>query len=421
MAPMPRSLRLVAAVSLALLAAYAILWATVSSAEIGRSDFTSLYVGGLLLRQGHAAELYDAAAQTQLHSQLIAPQVEGNLPFIDAPAAALVAVPVTLLSLDIAYRVWSLLQLSLLALAVIIALRCAAWPERTPTVWKAAIGVVALSGAGTCILLLQGQWGGLMALGLALAFRDWKHGRNLRGAVLVVLCAGIAKPHLALGLLAFMLGWRNRRVLVGALGAGVAVVIVSLTIAGPAGIPRFMSLAISASGHWPPGNFTSFVGIPGSLLGTGAATQIIGALGDIVALAVAFALGCKVRSAPARLDLALAGAAVLSLLASPHAGIHDLVMLAPAMVWSTAWGAGHSAAGRFVERWRGPLLPVALWLLLSCAAFIALFHALQLVPWVLIVAVGAAWMVVGRDPERSGAQLPGDPLTAAWSSPLGAG
>jgi hypothetical protein len=418
--PMLRSVRLVAAMSLALLAAYAILWATVSSAEIGRSDFTSLYVGGLLLRQGHAAELYDVAAQTQLHSEVIAPQTEGNLPFIDAPIAAVVAVPVTLLGLDLAYRIWSLLQLAILLLAVVITVRSAPWPERTTTAWKAAMGVVALGGAGTCILLLQAQWGGVMALGLALAFRDWRRGRHLRGGALLVLCAGIAKPHLALGLLAFMLGWRNRRVLIGALGAGVAVAVLSLIAAGPAGIAKFVSLAITASDYWPLSNFTSFVGIPGSLLGNGATAQIIGAIGDIAALALAFALGCKVRSVPARLDLALAGAAVLSLLASPHAGTHDLVMLAPAMVWSTAWGLGHAAAGRSVEQWRGPLLPVALWLLLSCAAFISLIPPLQLVPWVLIVAAAVAWAVIGHDPQQSGAQLPADPPVATWSPPVGA-
>ena len=412
MSRMPRSVRITLGVSVALLAAYAILWSTVTQLEIGRSDFTSTYVGGLLLRQGHPGELYDLTAQSQLHAQLIAPDTEGNLPFVDAPLAAALAAPVTLLGLDLAYRLWGLLQLAVLTLAVGIAAWSAPWPSRTPRVWKAAVALVALGGAGTLVELLQAQWGSVLALGLALAYRDWKHGRHLRGGMWLILCAGIAKPHLALGLFAFILGWRNRQVLIGALGAGLAVVILSVLVAGPAGPLKFVELSITSNTQWQLSTFSSFVGIPGSFLGNAGAAQIIGAIGDLIALGVAASLGAMVRSLPARLDVALAGAAALSILASPHAGIHDLVMLAPAMAWCTALAVAHAWEVQGLGRWRGPLLPVGLWLLLTCAAFVSLGDGgasppFQLVPWALIGAAAVTWVVSRNQMEPVADPLPG--------------
>src|SRR5581483_2639652 len=95
------------------------LWLGVSRLQIGRSDFTSVYAGATLLRQGHGAQLYDEAAQDAIHATLLAPgDHEGNLPYMNPPVAALAALPMTALSLPDAYRVWALLQLVLVGLGV---------------------------------------------------------------------------------------------------------------------------------------------------------------------------------------------------------------------------------------------------------------------------------------------------------------
>ena len=56
-----RPARLIIAISAALLVAYAVVWAQVSSVDVGRSDFTAFYVGGTLLREGHTGDLYNEA------------------------------------------------------------------------------------------------------------------------------------------------------------------------------------------------------------------------------------------------------------------------------------------------------------------------------------------------------------------------
>ena len=63
----------VATAAVALLAAYAVLWSGVTTANIGTSDFTASYVGATLLREGHGGAMYDESLQAPLHAALIAP------------------------------------------------------------------------------------------------------------------------------------------------------------------------------------------------------------------------------------------------------------------------------------------------------------------------------------------------------------
>ena len=387
-----RSARLVGAVAIALIAAYAVVWLQVSVLNIGRSDFTSTYVGGTLVREGQRSLLYDEAAQQVLHARLILPDTEGNLPFVDAPVAAALAAPVTLLDLRTAYRVWSVLQFAVLIAAIVIAVRSAPWARATPRAWKVAAASAALAGAGSLVELMQAQWGSVTALGLALAYRDWRAGHHARGAAVLVGAAAVAKPHLAVGLVAFIIGWGHRRVIAGALAGAVVAGVASVAVAGLSGIGQFFSLALTSNTRWELRTFAGFVGIPGSFLGNGAAAQVIGAAGSVAALVVAGYLGWLVRQQANRLDVALAGAAVLSLLAAPHAGTHDLVMLAPVMAWCVAIGPRR--------------LVVAGWGLLSAAAFISLGDGAatppgQLVPWVLIAAAILACRAARNTPAAT--------------------
>ena len=332
-----RPARYLAALCVALIAAYVVVWAHVSAMDIGRSDFTSTYVGGTLLREGHRADLYSDPLQAALHTTLIAPDREGNLPFVDAPLAALVASPVTLFPLQAAYRLWAVLQLAILVLAVLIAARAAPWPRDVRPAHRAVAVLAALACAGTLPQLLQAQWTPVTALGLALAYRDWRAGQYARGAALFAVCAALAKPHLALGIAAFMLGWRDRRVVFGALAGGLAAAAASVALIGPEGVGGFAQALTGSATRWDLATFVSFIGFPGALIGNGTAAQVAGIGGTVAACAVAAWLGARVRRDATLLEPALAGAAVLSLLAAPHVLMHDLVLIAPAAVWSVAY------------------------------------------------------------------------------------
>jgi hypothetical protein len=337
-------LRWVMIIAAVLILAYLLAGALVTTKSVGRSDFTSFYGAATLLREGRGAGIYNPLLQQSEHSALVAPDRIGNLPFVDPPVAAAILIPLTFVPFVLAYHLWAMLEFFVLLLAVLITVRSAPWPARTPQRWKCAAAFAALAGAGTYGVVIQAQWTPVVALGLALAYRQWRADKLASGAFLLVFAAGVTKPHLALVLGAFMLGWRDRRLLTGALaGVGFAL-LANLLVAGPDGLTGFVSLALSSQSQWAPATYSSFISIPAILLGNSAAAQVVAGVALIVACAVGWRLGCVVRRQRYRLEAALAAAALLSFLAAPHALLHDTTMLAPALVWMLAWTASRFAS-----------------------------------------------------------------------------
>lgn len=393
---------------LAVVLVYLVLWSEVSPRLIGRSDFTNTYVGATLVREGDGASMYAPALQAPLHAQLIAPDREGNLPYDAAPLAAVVAAPLTLLGLDTAYRIWSLLQFLLIAIAAAIAVRAAPTEVHLRRDQGLAVGLVALACLGTGSTLLLGQWDGVSALGLALFYACLRGGRMGTAGAILAVTSLLAKPHLALGLAAFVLGWRERRLLVGMLAGGVATVGASLLAVGPAGVAGFLGSLGSQVNAWPLARMVSLIGITGALFGQTLAAHLLAAAGSVVAILVAGLLGMAVRKRPYRLEAALAGATVLSLLASPHTGWDDLALLVPAAAWSlTTLVARGAGAGCLTAAVAG------IWLAISLAGYLDLATGAAaplglLTPWMLIAAAVLAIGVCRR--QQAGTERPASPL-----------
>ncbi len=387
----------VATAAITLLAAYVALWAGVTTANIGTSDFTATYVGATLLREGHGASMYDQSLQAPLHAALIAPLQRGNLPFVNPPVAALAVTPLTLLPLSAAYRAWQAVQLLMLAAAVVVALRAAPWPARLRRSGvRGAAALAGLAGTGTLSLGLLAQWDGFTALGLAVAYALWRRDRRFAGGAVLAASAAIAKPHLAIGLAALLLGWRDRRVLAGA-AAGLAVVLLaSLAAVGPAGLSGFVGAVVDDSRRWPLASLLGFTGLTGSWLGNGAAAELLAAAGSVTAVGGCVALGRRLARDRAALEPCLAAATLLSLLASPHLLSHDMVLLAPVVVFMLGWAAVQDGAAAWPGRLGRAVL--AGWVLLSLATAVDLGADQaappgRLVPWVLL---GLAVLLVRR-------------------------
>ena len=372
MTPSGRATRIVVAVSVGLLAAYAIVFTHVSQFDIGRSDFTAFYVGGTLLREGDRASLYDESLQAPLHAGLIAPDREGNLPFVDPPVAAALVLPVTLLGLGAAYRLWALVELATLALAVVIAATQVRARASRASRWAA--GLAALAGVGTLFATVQAQWTPVLALGLAVAYWSWQRSdeRSSRSAALgaagLVACALVGKPQLALGLFAFMAGWRRRDVLLGGLAALAVVAAASFALVGVAGIAGLARIVAGSTTRWDPHQMLGVSGVAAAIAGGGTAAVALGAALSLAACGAACVLGSRVRRDQSRLPVALAGAAALSLLAAPHAYLDDLAVLAPAVAWCLTATVNASASGGG-SRWRSPhAVALAVWVAVNAAA-----------------------------------------------------
>jgi hypothetical protein len=382
----------VATAAIVLLAAYVALWSGVTTANIGTSDFTATYVGATLLREGHAGAIYDQSLQAPLHAALIAPLQRGNLPFVNPPVAAAVVAPLTLLSLTAAYRAWQAAQLLMLVAAVVVALRAAPWPARLRRDGVvAAAALAALAGTGSLSLGLLAQWDGLTALGLATAYALWRHDRGFAGGAVLAATAAIAKPHLAIGLAGLLLGWRDRRVLAGAaVGLG-AVLLASLAVVGPAGLSGFVGAVVDDSRRWPLASLLGFTGLTGSWLGNGAAAELLAAAGSVAAVAGCVVLGRRLARDRAALEPCLAAATLLSLLASPHLLSHDMVLLAPVVVWLLAWASVQDGTAAWPGRSGRAVLAGWVVLCLATAVDLGADQAAppgRVVPWALLALAG---------------------------------
>jgi hypothetical protein len=381
--------------SAALLLAYLVMWSGVSRREIGRSDFTSTYMGATLLRQGQGERLYDETLQAPLHARLIAPDTEGNLPFVNPPGAALLALPVSPLDLPAAYRVWSLLQLVLLALGVAAAVRAAPWPAATPRGVRVAVGLLGLAGAGAANTLLLGQWDGLLALGAGMAYASWRRGRPGRAGAWLAAVALLAKPHLFFGVAAFLLARRDRRAIGGALAAAVAVGALSLLLVGPHGIADFARISLGGTDRWPLRSLLGFTGLFGSWLGNSTAAHGLAAAASIAALGVCAALGARSRADASVFEPALAGTIALSLVASPHLLGHDLALLNPALAWTMAWAVARDRRAAWPGAASRRLL--VLWVLLDCTAVLDFGNSRAAPPGRIVpVALAALGLIAWR-------------------------
>jgi glycosyl transferase family 87 len=339
-----RAVAIAAAVSTLLLAYYAISWAQVTPLRERGTDFSASYVAALVLRDGDGAQLYNQQVEHARHLSLLPAGTVINLPFITPPTSALLALPLTALDPGTAFRVWSVIELLLLALAVWIAIRAGPWPASAGRSPRVATALVALAAGGTYAFLVLGQIDGVTALGLAAAYLAWRKDRPAVAGFWMALGFAATKPHLAIGLGVWLVARRDWHALAGALAGSAVVAAVSLVLVGPAGIGGFISALGFAAGNTPGASTLGIPGLVASWLGGGTVAVVIGIAGSLLALIGCWLLGSRGRGIPGALEVSLAGAAALSLVASPHLLPHDLVILAPAFAWCAARAAAADAA-----------------------------------------------------------------------------
>ena len=377
---------LLAALALLVLGGYARSWALAApQTPLNRtSDFAGSYVAASLWREGQRGEIYDIPSEVRMLQSTGAPPGHSDIPFENPPAALLLVLPTTVLDGGAAWAVWSWFQLLLLAAAIVVAARAAPWPVRSSGL-RLTVCLVALAGTGTGLLLVEGQWDGIAALGLAAGYALWRRDRSLAAGLAVALGIGVAKPHLALGLAAFVIGRRDWRAAAGALAGAAALLLASVAMVGVGGVQAYVAALLQPSNS-PVREMLGFSGLFGSWLGPGRLADLLTIIGGGLALAAALWAGARVRRDPALLELGLFAAAALSLLASPHLLVHDLTLLAPPLV---------ALLGRLAARdrsWPDPASQALLggWIALSVLALVDLSgqqaggQGLRLVPWALI-------------------------------------
>lgn len=401
-------------VSAIVLAHYAQVWAVVPNSLSPTSDFAGTYVAATLIRSGEAARIYDPALERRTLVASGAPATHDNIPFENPPAAAVVALPFSLLGAGAAWRAWSVMQLLLMAISLWLVARASPWPERMERLPKLAIVLVAAAGFGTGLLFVEGQWDGVSVLGLAAAYAAWRRGKPGLAGFALGFTAAIAKPQLVIGIAAFMIGRRDWRAVAGALAGAALTGVIGLAAVGPRGFGAFIA-AVATPSNSPTAQMQGSSGLFGSLLGQAPGVFLLSVAAGLGAAAIAGWLGTAARRRPELLEPSLCGAVALSLFASPHLLGHDLTLMAPAMVAGLAWLAGRPTE----TAWPGAATLAALcaWLLLSLASLGDLARndvgfPGRATPWALLLVAGTWCVITAGAARRTGA--PGCEPAAGW-------
>jgi hypothetical protein len=404
-----RRILLLLVISVVTVGTYVVRWTAMDHSQILRSDFISIDTAGTMWHEGSGNHLYQAGAQAPVYAGLVAGDHSGDLLYEQAPLTSAIAAPVSSLEKFVAYRIWSAAQFLLLLIAVVIAARASPWRDGTSASVRVAAVAAALAGTATLTMTLEGQSLGLHALGLSLFYALWRSQKRGWAGWVLGFSVCLAKPHLFVGVAAWLLGRCDRRSLIGA-ATGVAVAgVLSLVLVGPGAIAGFAGNLATTNSLWPLHLLYGFTGLFTGWFGAGWTGQGIALVFELSAYALAWRLGRYARQGSLEVSLALA--LVLSLVASPHLYSHDLALLAPAFVWMFAWCTardGDKGAKNWPGRNSGRL--IAYWLILNTA--VAVDYGVQglpailgrLTPIVLAVAAYPAWNLVRRRGEVSSLQ-----------------
>jgi hypothetical protein len=315
------------AVTVALAAAGLILILTQSPASRLSSDFTINYSAGVLIRQGHLAAPYDQAALGEIMRR-VAPDgaIEPRLPFSLPLAAALPYALLSLFPIEVAFRLWQLVTVTVL-LAAVVLLQRAGLVRFPPPLGEGRVGVTALAMLGllaavpTWATLTEGQPTAWLFLGGAMVVVALRSDSVALSAGAGMLLA--VKPQYLPAYLAVLFAGRRWRPLAAAVVGGGLLLLSPLT-GGIGGLSAMVHNALSANQAVEVRLNEAWVGLFGPVLPGRIAT----AVAIILFIGVLSALWLVAWRRPTSVIGFAALAGALTVLASPHALPHDLLILA---------------------------------------------------------------------------------------------
>ena len=282
------------------------------------ADFTINYSAALLIRQGHPDAIYQRDQLGPLMLRLSDETIDPRLPF-DAPLAlALPWVPLTFLSLELAFRVWQLVTVCLLVIAMLLLARWLPLGRRS-----LPLAIVALLAfPPTWALFGEGQSSGLLLLGAVLLIGALRHDRwwlAAAGALLLGL-----KPQYLPAYLVLIAAQRQWRTLAAALLAAVTVGLSPLLAGGGNGLSAMVFSALEA-GQGVARYNESLIGTISPFLPGRLPTLLGFSLWALALAALAVATFRRDRTHAIALGVL---ATVVAVLFSPHALPYDTVLLA---------------------------------------------------------------------------------------------
>ena len=282
------------------------------------SDFTINYSAGTLIREGQFAGPYRQPELAAVMNR-VAPggAIDPRLPFSLPLAAGLPYAALSLLPLDLAFRLWELVSVGLLLVAVFLLQRALPLHRGAP-----GFGMLGLLAAvPTWATLTEGQPTAWLALGGAMVMLALRSDSLALAAGAGALLA--VKPQYVPAYLAVLFAARRWQSLVAA-AVGAGLLLLSPLAGGVGGLMAMIHNALSANQAVAIRLNESWIG----LIGPALPASLASAVAIILYLGVLATLWLLAWRRPAsRIGFAVL-AGVLIVLASPHALPHDLLILA---------------------------------------------------------------------------------------------
>jgi len=282
------------------------------------ADFTINYSAALLIRDGHPEAIYKPDQLGPLMLRVSDNAIDPRLPF-DAPLAlALPWVPLTFLPLEPAFRVWQILTLGQLLLALILLARWLPLGRRSLPLAIAAL----LAFPASWAVFSEGQSSGLLLLGAVLLVGAWRRDRSWMAAAGALLLG--LKPQYLPAYLILLGAQRLWRPLMAAALAAAAVGLSPVLAGGVNGLLAMVGSALKA-GQGVARYNDSLIGTVSPLLPSRLPTILGFGLWALALAALALAAWRRQGAHP----IAFAGVATaVAILFSPHALPYDTVLLA---------------------------------------------------------------------------------------------
>lgn len=309
-----------------------LLWQVRDVIAKGYPDFTTFYMAGKMVRDGHGSELYDLRAEWRVQQEF-APWVsirQAALPYMHAPFEALVFVPFAWLPYGAAFMLWDGLNLLILFL-----LPCLLRPHvpllRQVSPWL--IFGIELAYFPIFFVLLQGQDVILLLLFYVLAFIALKKNRDAEAGFWLAL--GLFRFHLILPFVLVLFVARKYRLVHTFSLTGLALAGISGWIVGWRNLLHYPGYIWWLEQHkssviLTPSDTTNIRGLLDTLLAKWLPGPLV--LAAVIALsAITVLLALRswrgLGEAPMRFDVSFSITLLAAVLVGYHSFIYDLAVL----------------------------------------------------------------------------------------------
>ena len=384
-------------VVLLLIAQAAVCYLSAGPSLTGRVDLRAFYGAGVIVHSGHASQLYDYAYQERVQDA-VAGQRAGALPFLYPPFAALLFVPLALVTYRSAFYVLLIVNLALLMAAARL---LSPWlPQPHGRGWHFLPTLYACFFA-VAVALMQGQISFVLLVVYSGSYVLLKQRRHVLAGFLCSL--GLMKFQIALPVLFLFLVWKKLRFVAGFLSGGIGLAAISWAMVGSKGLVSYwhgMRQIAEATAVDPLAAKARYGMFPTSMSNLHGLTFALshgthwGQLLNIV-------LCCAVLGWAARQTASMLVALPAAMLVSYHMQPHDLVLLLLPLTF-----ACHDLllrprlltprkVPRVLSRFDAVLVAVLLTLILPFA-YVVLVKDLG---WVVSIAIAAIMVVAATDPR----------------------